>query len=77
MDAILGRPLVVPQRVETWTPTIVGKVSPGKNFRELMKKSVAFGGHVEGEYLPPVKEMVLEKCEECANKCDVYEVSKT
>ncbi|MCJ1453559.1 hypothetical protein MMC28_003906 [Mycoblastus sanguinarius] len=28
MDAVLGRPLVVPQKVETRTPTIAGKVSP-------------------------------------------------
>ncbi|KAF8540227.1 hypothetical protein BDD12DRAFT_880884 [Trichophaea hybrida] len=61
MEAILGRPLVVPQQVETQTPTIVGKVSPGKNYRELLKKSVAFGGAVEGEYLPTVREMVLEQ----------------
>ena len=38
---------------------IVGKVGPGKNYRKLLKKSVAFG-HVTGEYLPPVKEMFLE-----------------
>ena len=61
MDAVLGRPLVVPQRVETRTSTTVGKVSPGKNYSELMKTSVAFGGHVKGEYLPPVKEMGLER----------------
>lgn len=60
LEAILGRPLVVPQRVETPTPTIVGKISPGKNYRELLRRSVAFGGHVKGEYLPPVKKMVLE-----------------
>ncbi len=60
LEAIVGRPLVVPQQVETRTPTIVGKVSPGKNYRELLRKSVAFGGHIKGDYLPPVKQMVLE-----------------
>ena len=50
----------MPQQVETWTPTIVGKVSPGKKYREVLRKSVAFDGHVPGNYLPPVKEMVLE-----------------
>lgn len=60
MEAILGRPLVVPQRVETDTLTVVGKVSPGRNYRELLRKSVAFGGHIPGEYLPEVREMVLE-----------------
>lgn len=59
MEAILGRPLVVPQQVETRTETVVGKVSPGRNYRELMKMSVAFGGDVEGEYLPAVRQMVL------------------
>ncbi|KAI5791936.1 UPF0075 domain protein [Geopyxis carbonaria] len=60
MEAIMGRPLVVPQQVETQTPVIVGKISAGKNYRELMKMSVAFGGEWEGEYLPAVREMVLE-----------------
>jgi 1,6-anhydro-N-acetylmuramate kinase len=60
LEAIVGRPLVVPQQVETDTPVIPGKVSPGKNYRELMKKSVAFGGAVEGTYLPAVREMVLD-----------------
>lgn len=60
MEAILGRPLVVPQQVETDTPVIVGKVSPGKNYRELLKMSVAFGGEWEGEYLPAVRKMVLD-----------------
>jgi 1,6-anhydro-N-acetylmuramate kinase len=41
MAAILGRPLVVPQQVETDTPVVVGKASPGKNYRELVKKSIA------------------------------------
>jgi 1,6-anhydro-N-acetylmuramate kinase len=61
MEAILGRPLVVPQQVESDTPVIVGKVSPGRNYRQLMKMSVGFGGNFEGEYLPAVREMVLEK----------------
>ena len=57
MDRVLGRPMVVPGKLETRTQTIVGKVSPGKNCRELQKTSAMFGGDVEGEYLPPVKEM--------------------
>lgn len=35
-------------------------MSVRKNYRELLKESVAFGGHMTGEYLPPVKEMLLE-----------------
>ncbi|KAI4123877.1 MAG: hypothetical protein LQ347_005972 [Umbilicaria vellea] len=59
LEAVVGRPLVL-QQVETRTPPIVRKVNPGKNYRELLRKSIAFGGHVQGDYLPPVKEMVLE-----------------
>ncbi|KAF6230436.1 hypothetical protein HO133_004779 [Letharia lupina] len=62
-DAVLGRPLVVPQRVERKPSTIVGKVSPGRNYMELMRTSMAFGGSFEGDCLPPVKEMVLERWE--------------
>ncbi|KAI5799450.1 UPF0075 domain protein [Pyronema domesticum] len=61
MDAVLGRPLMIPQQVETRTPVMPGKISPGKNYRELIAKAVAFGGHIEGTYLPPVREMVLEQ----------------
>ena len=42
------------------TPTIVGKVSLGKNHREPISKSKACGGKYGGEYLPPVKGTVLE-----------------
>ena len=52
MDAVLGSALVAPQTAETRTSTFVGKTSPGSNYRELMSKSVAFGGNLEGE-LPP------------------------
>jgi hypothetical protein len=37
-----------------------GKISPGKNYRELQKRAVAFGGHIDGD-LPRVRELVLEK----------------
>lgn len=60
MDAVLGSVLVAPQRAETRTSSFLGKTSPGSNYRELMRKSVAFGGNLEGE-LPPVKGMVLER----------------
>lgn len=41
MDVLLGRPPAVPRRVEARTPTIVGKVSPGKSHRKLVRKSMA------------------------------------
>lgn len=49
----------MPQQIET-RPTIVGEVGTRKKHRELLGKSVAFCGHVQGDYLPPVEEMVLE-----------------
>lgn len=45
MDAMLGRPLVVLQRLESRIPFVVGSVNPGKNERDLTSKSVAFGEH--------------------------------
>ena len=42
MDAVLGRPCMEPQRVAR-TPTIVGKVSLGKNHRDSISKSKACG----------------------------------
>ncbi|BFZ63805.1 hypothetical protein YB2330_004937 [Saitoella coloradoensis] len=61
MEAVLGRPLLVPQRVENRIPTIVGKIAPGPNFREIMTKTIDFGRGFEDEngYLPAVKDMVV------------------
>jgi hypothetical protein len=59
MEAIVGRPMLVPQRVETREPCVVGKITPGANFREMMTRGMEFGkGYKE---LPPVKNLVLEK----------------
>lgn len=57
MEAILGRHLLVPSRVETQQGTVVGKISPGSNFRSLMKDGVDFGRGFAT--LPVVREMVL------------------
>lgn len=56
MDAILGRPILVPDRVETQRKQVLGKVSPGANYREIMGRAMQFGS--PGQKLEPVKLLV-------------------
>ena len=63
MEALLGRALPVPTNADVRRPnTITGKIAPGLRWREILEKSVSFGGAGRGwEGLPEVKALIVKQ----------------
>jgi 1,6-anhydro-N-acetylmuramate kinase len=56
MDAVVGRSIPVPTRIESHQEYVLGKVSPAKKYRNFLRQGMCFG--TGRDYLPPVKELV-------------------
>ena len=56
MEAIVGRSIPIPSRVESDKQFVLGKVSAGDNYRKVMRHGMQFGA--VQDHLEPVTELV-------------------
>jgi hypothetical protein len=48
-ECYLGRPVIVPKRAETDTPTVIGKIQAGRNYHHVRKHVSKFWGEYPAE----------------------------
>lgn len=56
MEAVVGRSIPIPSVVETDRQFVLGKISPGANYRKVMRHCMNFG--IGQDHLEPVTELV-------------------
>jgi len=57
LDCVFGRPYMVPQRVETRAPAVIGQIQPGRNWRTLVQRVAKFW---DGERLDGGADCVMQ-----------------
>ena len=59
VEGFVGRPMIVPQHVESRTPGIVGHIQPGSNLHRLRRHVCKFWGNYPEEDITCTKNMIL------------------
>lgn len=60
-EGFVGRPLMVPRRVESRRPGVIGHIQPGDNHFDLRRKVVEFWGSCRAVEVKATTEMVYER----------------